>query len=241
MTGRLRLAFLDALDERVLPLLAGAVGVLLAGQWFAGATSMGAPARGSLDFALWWAWLASGAMALVLGSRALALPLDDGSARFLLSGPLHPGRWGLERLAATAVVAVGFAGVLALAVSLFVAPVPPVAWSVFLVAEVVMLVAFAGLTGVLLRPLPALALGGAVWWIGHLAGPWATVMTDAGYPGLARVLPFLPDLDTLDAHAATLAGQPVPAARLGLGIAWALAWTAASAGATVSLLSARDL
>lgn len=240
MRGRFLLALRDALDAGPLPLLAGSLVVLYVGQDFARSTSMGAGDHGSADFALWWVWFASGLFALVLGSRTLGAPLADGSARFLLVGPLSPARWATERLLATALLCAALTGGLCAAlVPLGLDGVG--SFTLFLLAESLLLVSFGGFAGVLLRPLPALGLAAALWWIGHLAGPWAGVMADLGHPWAERLLPFLPDLDTLDAHRAVLADTPIPASRVLRGLAWAGAWTGAFGAATVSLLSTRDL
>lgn len=239
MIGRLRIAILDALDEHLGGLLVGGLVILYVGQGFARDTSMGAGDRGALDFALWWVWLASGLVALVLGSRATSVPLTTGSARFLLVGPLSPGRWALERLAGAALVAVGYATVLCTA--LLPLGMAHVGFTVFLLAEVVLLVAAGGFAGTLLAPLPALLLAGALWWIGTLAAPWAAVMVDLGHPWARQVLPFLPDLDTLEAHQAAVRGRPLSTARIGRGVAWSSAWTTAVGAATVWLSSNRDL
>lgn len=236
---RLRLALLDLLDEPILPLTLGAVVVLFAGRWTAGALSMGAASRGQLDFVLWWSWAFVGTLACWMGSRVLGLPLATRSARWLLAGPLSPIRWAVERLAVAFALQAGVVGVLVLAVAVHHGVLA--AWGWTLLLEALLLTLLSGVLGVLFRPATALALGLANWWIGHLVGPWASVLAAQGHPVAAMMVGVLPDADVLDVHSRLLAGHPVSLQLLGTATLWTGAWIVAISGGLVALLARRDL
>jgi hypothetical protein len=240
----MRLALLDALQERVLPVVVAALGFLAIGLPLARATGMGAPTRIALDFGLWWSWLVSSGLAIWLGSRCIAGPLADRTATFQLVRPISPGLWGLQRLAGAALVGLG-AQTLVTGPSLWAAGAamwPGIAfwWTTGL--EVVLLVGLAAGFGTLFRPLPTLGLVSGLWFAGHLAGMWRALLVEQGRETLATtVLALIPDLDLLDIHATVLAGRTPELAHLLLATGWSLAWTVAAAAATVAVLQRRDL
>lgn len=240
----MKLAVLDALHERVLPVVLVALGFLFVGLPLARSTGMGAPTRIALDFGLWWSWLVSSLLAMWLGSRCIARPLAERTATFQLVRPVSPGVWGLQRLAGALLV--GLAAHTAVTVpSLWAsgaAPVPGLAFWWMTSLEVAVLVTLAGGFGTLFRPLPTLGFVGGLWFVGHLTGMWQALLVEQGQAGLANtVLAMLPDLDLLDVHAAVVRGHTPPARQLLLATGWGLAWTGASAAATVALLQRRDL
>jgi len=238
-----KVALLDALAERVVPVLILALGFLLLGLQVARANGMGAPERVALDFMLWWSWLFGCALAMWLGSRAIARPLADRSALWELTRAIQPGVWGLRRLAATALVALCAHGVLLGAGLALVGPPP--GWFAFVCTtstEVLLLVALAGGLGALFPPLPALGLTLALWTTGHLGGLWLEMMTQSGQSTLASAfLAAIPDLDLLDVHGSVVRGRVPPMAQVLGRVAWGLAWTCAAAAATVAVLNRRDL
>lgn len=239
----MRLALLDIAHERVLPVVALALGFGWAGITMADATGMGAPQRVALDFALWWSWLFGCGLAMWLGSRCIARPLADRTAVWMLAGPIGPGAWGLQRVTAAVLFALGaFAIVLLGFVPVIGLPAGLPAYTALTGLEIVLLTTLAGALGTLFRPLPSLALTAALWWVGHLAGMWADLMAESGASGLAgAVLAAVPDLDLLDVHGVVVAGAAPPATQVGWATVWSLAWICAAAAATVAVLNRRDL
>ncbi|MCB9673709.1 MAG: hypothetical protein H6737_01255 [Alphaproteobacteria bacterium] len=239
----MRLAVLDALHERVVPVVVVSLGFLLVGVPVARATGMGAPTRVVLDFALWWAWLSGCALAMWLGSRCIAGPLDDRTAMWELTGPVSPGLWGLRRLGGSAAVAVAAHGVvLCAALALGGLPAGSAAVAVLTTLEILLLVALAGGLGAVFRPLPALVATATLWLVGHVGGLFRDLLAEDGLGPLASaVLAAIPDLDLLDVHGAVVRGEVPPAGQVLLAAAWSLAWTCAAAAATVSVLNRRDL
>ncbi len=240
----MKLAVLDALHERVVPVVLVALGFLLLGLPLARATGMGAPTRIALDFGLWWSWLVGCLLAMWLGSRCIAGPLSDRTATFQLVRPVSPGVWGLERLGGALLV--GLAAHTAVTVpSLWAcgaALAPGLAFWWMTSLEIVVLVAMAAGFGTLFRPLPTLGFVGSLWFVGHLTGMWHALLVEQGQAGLAStVLAFLPDLDLLDVHGTVIRGRTPPLHQLVAATGWSLAWTVASAAATVALLQRRDL
>lgn len=235
---RFLLASRDLLDEGILPVVVlGWLG-LWAGRWYASATTMGAPSRGALDFSLWWVWVAAGLLSLWLGGRCLA-PLSDGSARFLLTGPLSVSRWGLERLAAASLWSATTTALLALPVIVLHPEAVP--WALLTTFEGLWLVVLGAAFGTRLPPLLTLLCAGSLWWLGHLIGPVAVMLDRAGYVGVMEVAALLPDLDVLDAHGATVLGHPPSPSRLAAASVWWAGWMTATTGLTVFLLDRRDL
>ncbi len=239
----MRLALLDTLHERVLPSWVLALGFLLLGLPMARATGMGAPTRVALDFALWWVWLYGCATALWLGSRCIARPLDARTAAWELAGPVSVTQWALQRVGAAALVSMGgFCGLAAVGLGLAGLPAGWWAFGWLTVVEIVLLCALTAWLGSLFRPLPALALGTALWASGHLAGIWLDVMAQSGAGGPGAVfLALIPDLDLLDTHAAVVHGAPPSAGEVLAATGWGTAWICAAGAATVAVLQRRDL
>ncbi|MEZ4317880.1 MAG: hypothetical protein R3F61_10260 [Myxococcota bacterium] len=239
----MRLAVLDALHERVAPVVVLAVGFLCIGVPVARATGMSAPDRVVLDFVLWWSWLFGTLLAMWLGSRCIAGPLADRTALWELGGPVRPGVWGARRLGGAALVA-GSAHLLVLAVGLGLAGPPPGALAFAGVSslEVLVLTALSAALGTVFRPLPALALTAALWVAGHLAGMWLDLMTESDRAVFAgSLLAVIPDLDLLDVHGTVVRGGVPALPQLAAALGWALAWVGVAIGAMVTVLERRDL
>lgn len=222
----------------------GALALLAAGLPLVRATAMGAPSRATLDLTLWWTWLVACGLAMGVGSRVVSGALVDRTAVWRLTGPIAPGRWALERVAAASVVALCAHGSLFGGGLVLLGRVPDGAFAFLLVgqAEVLLLVALAALFGSVYRPIGALASVGGLWLVGHLAGAWSEALAADGLGGLAGgVVAFLPDLDLLDVHGAVVDGRPVGPGRVARALVWAAAWTLAALAGTVMVVERRDL
>jgi hypothetical protein len=230
--GRLRLAVLDLLDEPWITVVLGASIVLHGGRWVASALSTGAGSRGARDFVVWWTWVFLGALASWIGSRSLAGPLSTGSAQWILAGPVRPTTWAAERVAVTIL-----GGLLACLVvggqAVAYGASPWWLWSLAL--ENVLIVALGALYGLGFRPLLAVFLTAATWWITHLIGPWTLMLRRTGHDQLALLVAWMPDADvyTVPAVGASLA-------RVGTATMGAGAWLLVLAGVLVVSMSRRS-